>query len=831
MRRCIVLIIFPVFLYAGTTGLLKGKVIDKENGTPLPYANVVIEEIKRGTTTMEDGTFYIPHVPAGIYTVTASMVGYAPMKIKNVVLYPDRTVELVFYLEPQIYQTDAIVVEATKIELQKDAPQTIRAFSGEDVGALPIRDAGDILAMAAGVAVSGSGIHLRGGRENEIAYYVDNISVKNPLYGNLGANINRNAVKEMVVLAGSFSAEYGNALSGVVNIVTQEGSSKFSANVNYRTSNRLLRPVLDFVPFSFDLRKYDGYIHNEYEVSAGGPIAKFARYYVSYYKMDRNSYYEIPEPPAGYKSRFGFDWYMESSFQSKLTFLFPKGIKLNISGFLNDEDWKPYAHRYLLNHDNYARRMRIGRQLVLNFSHLVNNNIYYTIALGGFSRKYIRKVWVDSLGRFKSPDEYAQRQTDQAGEFYISGDDDYWHEDSSLTLNAKGDLSIQLNKSDNIKTGFDAKIHHVYLYNIEMPWRAHPYLDYYKEYPREAGFYVQHKHEGDIFVTNIGIRFDYFDPKVTYIPDPYDTSTQKRATPKYQISPRIGISYPWTDKSLFYFSYGRFFQITDFYYLYENMQRDLLVRYPIMGNPDLEPQRTTAFETGFQYLFNENTRLSIVAYYKDIRNLVGTKLVPEGPGVPLPYTIYKNSDYANVKGIEFELYGKYGKDLSYSIQYAYSKAVGNASDEWEGYMNVIANISELDQFYPLDFDQPHKFSVFLTYRIPGIDLNLSGTFDFASGFPYTPIDREGYRGPKNSARMPSRFNVNLRAWREFKIGFAKVGFELEVQNLLNTKNVVYVYPTTGSPDYSGLGRSSSYDRDPSNYGPPRRIWIGIRGSL
>jgi outer membrane receptor protein involved in Fe transport len=297
------------------------------------------------------------------------------------------------------------------------------------------------------------------------------------------------------------------------------------------------------------------------------------------------------------------------------------------------------------------------------------------------------------------------------------------------------------------------------------------------------------------------------------------------------VSPRIGISYPWSEKSLFYFSYGRFFQIPDFYYLYENLQRDLLVRYPIMGNPDLEPERTTAFEVGFQHLFSENIRFNAVAYYKDIRNLVGTKLVPEGPGIPLAYTVYRNSDYANVKGIELEFYGKYGNDLTYSLQYAYSKAVGNASDEWEGYMNVISNISELDQYYPLDFDQPHKLNVFVTYRLVPVDAYVSASFDFASGFPYTPVDREGYRGPKNSARMPSRYNVNLRIWKDFKVGFAKIGFEVEVQNLLNTKNVVYVYPTTGSPDYSGLGHSPSYDKDPSNYGPPRRIWIGIRGAL
>ncbi|MEO0230558.1 MAG: hypothetical protein ABIL77_03255, partial [candidate division WOR-3 bacterium] len=103
---------------------------------------------------------------------------------------------------------------------------------------------------------------------------------KNPLYGNLGANINRNAIKEMVVLAGAFSAEYGNAMSGVVNVITAEGGPKFKSIANYRTSNTLVRPILSTNPLNLRLTKYDGYKHDEFEFSAGGPLTKFLRYLI-----------------------------------------------------------------------------------------------------------------------------------------------------------------------------------------------------------------------------------------------------------------------------------------------------------------------------------------------------------------------------------------------------------------------------------------------------------------------------------------------------------------------------------------------------------------------
>ncbi len=69
--------------------------------------------------------------------------------------------------------------------------------------------------------------HFRGGRTGEVAYLIDGIPVNDVFNGSVSVTVENNAIRQLEVISGTFNAEYGSALSGVVNIVTKEGSSKF----------------------------------------------------------------------------------------------------------------------------------------------------------------------------------------------------------------------------------------------------------------------------------------------------------------------------------------------------------------------------------------------------------------------------------------------------------------------------------------------------------------------------------------------------------------------------------------------------------------------------
>jgi outer membrane cobalamin receptor len=102
---------------------------------------------------------------------------------------------------------------------------------------MPVNNISEVLSTMAGVVqnhggnyIVGGGYHFRGGRSSEITYLVDGFVVENALYGDMGMGISRNAISEISMITGAFNAEYGEATSGVINIVTKEGNQIIHGN-------------------------------------------------------------------------------------------------------------------------------------------------------------------------------------------------------------------------------------------------------------------------------------------------------------------------------------------------------------------------------------------------------------------------------------------------------------------------------------------------------------------------------------------------------------------------------------------------------------------------
>jgi len=190
-----------------------------------------------------------------------------------------------------------------------------------------------------------------------------------------------------------------------------------------------------------------------------------------------------------------------------------------------------------------------------------------------------------------------------------------------------------------------------------------------------------------------------------------------------------------------------------------------------------------------------------------------------------------------VRGFEITLNLRRTKRLSGTLTYTYSVAKGSASSETENYPGT----TESTLLYPLDFDKPHVLNLNMGvswYDNEGPDLfgvqplenttwNLS--VRAGSGYPYTPGGRDVGFIERNSARQPAVYTIDLLASKEWRVGPVMLGFLVEVLNLTDQKNVVRVYTDTGEPDFTTLGNfSDEYIQDPSNFGPPRRIRLGLR---
>ena len=218
-------------LYAGVTGKIAGRVIDEETGEPLIGANVIIESTTMGAATDMEGDYFVINIPPGTYSVVSRMIGYIPQRIENVRVIVDHTAKLNFNLTPTVIEVDEAVVVIAKREIQKDLTSSEVSISADKIDTLPVRSVSAILDLQAGVVQDASGeLHIRGGRTNEITYMVDGVQVINPLNRRAGISIDDQAIEELKAITGTFNAEYGQALSGVVNIVTKKGSDKFTIN-------------------------------------------------------------------------------------------------------------------------------------------------------------------------------------------------------------------------------------------------------------------------------------------------------------------------------------------------------------------------------------------------------------------------------------------------------------------------------------------------------------------------------------------------------------------------------------------------------------------------
>ncbi len=210
-------------LLAGTTGKLVGVVYDKSSGEALPGVNIIIDNSTLGAATDLDGSFLILGVPPGVYTVRAMMIGYTEMAQNGVTVNVDKTTRLEFRLsQTSLDLGETIEVTAERPLVKRDLTSTESSIGRDVIESLPVDNFQDVVNLQAGV-VEG---HFRGGRIGEVAYLVNGIPINDVYSGGIAVEIENNSIQELNVISGTFNAEYGQAMSGVINIVTKEGGQK-----------------------------------------------------------------------------------------------------------------------------------------------------------------------------------------------------------------------------------------------------------------------------------------------------------------------------------------------------------------------------------------------------------------------------------------------------------------------------------------------------------------------------------------------------------------------------------------------------------------------------
>ena len=813
MKKILLLLLtLQISILAGTTGKLSGKVTDAQSGESLIGANVLINGTNLGAATNADGNFIILNIPPGSYTVKVSYLGYETTLFEGVKIVVDQTTNLPAQLKPKSIQVGEVVVTAKTPLIQKDLTSSISVLTREEIEALPVSSFTELLSLQAGVVGSGSNLHIRGGRSNEVAYLVDGMYVQDPLLGGLATQINNDAIQEMSLLSGTFNAEYGNALSGVVNIVTRDGSDHYSGKLEYRTSE-------------FGVPRYNDLHEARINGSFSGPlISNDIRFFLSGESNRQGSY--LP---------FGYD--KENTGLAKFTTSVIPHMKISILNRGSIGSSQGYSHSFKYIPDQYLRRRNDSWQSALTLTHTVVNNFFYDLRFSYFNQGYYSGIDKDTADYLSSSEWEYFDNIGNGFEFYKRADPVEVRDSRTVTADAKLDAVWQIGSINEVKFGGAFKQQWLRYFNVYDPTRNFPYINDYSTKPFEMAAYAQDKVEFPYLIINVGLRFDYLNANAEFRNNPLDPSSVLKVKPRTQFSPRIGIAHPISDRTKLHFAYGHFFQNPEYQYLFENRQYDLNVREPLFGQADLDAERTIAYEVGISHQFSDRIAIDLTAYYKDITGLIGTRyFFPYVDGRYTGYTLYVNEDYANVKGFEINIDIRPDKYFSGGLTYTYSVSKGSASSETEQYPGT----QESTQLYYLDFDKTHVFNFSGTYTIPegeGPDffgsmlmerMDISVIARAASGYPYTPSGRDIGFVEKNSLRMPATYSIDLMIGKEFPvIDNYSLRIFAEIRNLTDHRNILYVYGDTGDPNFTFEGgHSREYMQDPSNFGPPRSIRLG-----
>jgi outer membrane receptor protein involved in Fe transport len=402
-----------------------------------------------------------------------------------------------------------------------------------------------------------------------------------------------------------------------------------------------------------------------------------------------------------------------------------------------------------------------------------------------------------------------------AGLFVDQGNDRTWFYQATDDVLGKLDLTHTISKIHEIKTGIDVTQYSLSDYDNSLPWDQNPFWDAYNYKPLVVAAYVQDRADFEDLVVRAGIRFDVLDSKaeVRAFPEslgstPVVADSLLPVATKYRLSPRLGLSYPITDRIKFRFSYGHFYKNPEFSDLYTYASRsaaDLRSRGNIIvGNANMGAEKTIAYELGFDSQLSDIFEFDLTAFYKDVFDLSGVRIVH---ALPQPYSMFYNVEYARIQGFEATMTKALSKYWSAHLGYTYQVAKGTASNSESQYQRS----TPLQLDYYLDQDQRHSAHADLSFSfptdfafVPARDFEISGVFSYASGLPYTPTDQRGTQiGQSNSARMPATYELDGRMSKDLNLGGMTISINCDIDNVLNTDIVTNVFATTGKPDYTG----------------------------
>ena len=824
-------IIVPSIGIAGTSGILEGIVKDKRSGEQLVGVNISIAALRRGTVSNTNGSYNLQDLPVGVYEVRFTLVGYRTHVARNVIINPGLRTRLSVDLEPSDVTLDEIVVTQEKPLIQKDVTSTYYAVSEQDIRLLPITHPTDILGLKAGTTMEGN---VRGGRASEVTYYVDGLSVQDVMGGGLSMNLPTSSLIGMSLYTGGFEPEYGNALSGVVNIVTRTGTNEHRFFTRVAGDNLIVGNQFDHVA--------------EVEASAAGPIVPDRLFYT----LAFNGIYSGTRWWKDMQQFFAWPVDKELDGFGKLDYSLTPRLRLNAQLLYSRHAWRDYEFSWRTNLAGLPPEKRTSYRAAAILSHAVTDDFFYTVSLSALSVS--SAIGSGSKDDIPVKDPY---QYDFFLRYIVSGQRGWWVRSAQNTYTAKIDATFKTGGYHLLKFGGEFQFYDltsdVLKYEprktfFGKPLLGVPQLDFSSSFsyqPYSSALYAYDKL--DLFNEGVlltyGLRYDMLNPRASR-PDiqavlgtdssyALTTTHDVPAAVKHQFSPRVGVAIPLSEKATVYFNHGFYFQNPLFNYMYTGLDRVALNRGigALTGNPNLDPERTIQMEVSLKYILPLDLVASATYFKKTTSNLVDTKTFVSGDSKAAGnygFAEFVNVPSAECYGYELTLTRNRGDWVRGEFSYTYMIAEGTSGTPYDGFYIAQFGLPPGQRVYPLSWDQRHTVKSSVMVDLP-MNYDVNFVTQWHSGRPYTnyptstgfePI--KGGAFLQNNDRMPSYFTLDIKAethWRPEWWPNAMITLYIDVRNATGEQNVSWM-------DSNGIiGGELS---DPSGYYVGRRTKVGLQ---
>jgi len=880
---------------AGTTGKIAGRVIDLD-GNPLIGAAVMIVGTSYGAMTDANGEYFIINLIPGTYNLRAQMVGMGVQEVQGVQVVADLTTRMDFNLSTTAVGLTTVLVTDQRAMIERGVTASITIVSRDEIKTLPVAGIQDIVNRQAG-AVDRGGLHMRGGRAGEVVYLVDGVAQFDPTTNVFNSDIPMSSVAETSIISGGFGAEYGNAQSGVINIITREGGNGYSGSVEVSGNDFQMLGLADDYHWQNNANDAGPFTEARAnaEVSIGGPepltsyllpamgvtVPGEVRLFAS------GEWIQIG---GGEEERYQYsfnNWQTSMAGNVKLSIRPNPRTKLSFSGYLLDRsaglsDWSysrcedPY-----ITYDSagvptdtitpgtdvrYILPTRFWTQYNMGFglTQTLSNATFVEFKLNQYMNRFEYRIRDATTGGWLGEDYtvedwlgYTPSRTNDTDGFARDGASRYaWNDTRSTISSVRFDLTSQVTQQHQLKAGLEGQYYDVFDYSIDTASGGNIYMSRYHTFPNSGAAYLQDKMEYRGMIVNAGLRFDYFSPNFDQYPADPDNPVTPGTSPddpdhilnpievpmKYHLSPRVGFSHPVTERDVLHFTYGHYFQMPTFDRLFSGSSYDLSGAFPLIGNVDLDPEQTIAYEVGVKHQFDDVTLLDVTGFYKDITGLVDTER--QFYSAVDFYDRYVNGDYGSVRGAELSLMRRPSGFWSFSGNYTYQVAKGKSSGATQNYSYLWAGWVIPRREAYLDWDQRHTANLNVDFRIPqgegprlgswpfleGFGVNTSWTW--GSGYPYT-MSNQGTAQPEiNGRRYPWTMNTDVKIDRAIWAGPLSMDVYCYIMNIFSRKNINTISDIAWyDADMDGDGRPDHDPKGPSHnpyvYSRPMNVRFGL----